>query len=44
LDCAVVAAYLTARTLFVSIRGRRERELANLLDDMAAHIVGSELA
>jgi serine/threonine-protein kinase len=38
----VFGAYLTARTLFVSIRGRRERELANLLDDMAAHIVGTD--
>jgi serine/threonine-protein kinase len=38
---AVFGAYLTARTLFVSIRGKRERELANLLDDMAAHIVGT---
>jgi serine/threonine protein kinase len=38
----VFGAYLTARTLFVSIRGRRERELANLLDDMAAHIMGTD--
>jgi len=38
---SVFGAYLTARTLFVSIRGKRERELANLLDDMAAHIVGT---
>jgi serine/threonine protein kinase len=37
----VFGAYLTARTLFVSIRGRRERELANLLDEMAAHIMGT---
>ena len=37
---SVLGAYVTARTLFVSIRGRRERELAALLDDMAAHIVG----
>jgi hypothetical protein len=39
---SVFGAYLTARTLFVSIRGRRERELANLLDDMAAQIVGTD--
>ena len=38
---SVFGAYLTARSLFVSIRGKRERELANLLDDMAAHIVGT---
>lgn len=38
---AVFGAYLTARTLFVSIRGRRERELAHLLDEMAAHIMGT---
>jgi eukaryotic-like serine/threonine-protein kinase len=37
----VFGAYLTARTLFVSIRGRRERELAHLLDEMAAHIMGT---
>jgi len=36
----VFGAYLTARTLFVSIRGRRERELGGLLDEMAAQIVG----
>jgi hypothetical protein len=38
----VFGAYLTARTLFVSIRGKRERDLADLLDDMAAHIVGTD--
>ena len=38
----VFSAYLTARTLFVSIRGKRERELADLLDEMAAHIVGTD--
>ena len=35
----ILGAYLTARTLFISIRGRRERDLSNLLDEMAAHIV-----
>jgi eukaryotic-like serine/threonine-protein kinase len=39
---SVFGAYLTARTLFVSIRGKRERDLADLLDDMAAHIVGTD--
>lgn len=39
---AVFAAYLTARTIFVSIRGRRERELSDLLNDMAAQIMGGE--
>jgi eukaryotic-like serine/threonine-protein kinase len=38
---AVAGAYVTARTLFVSIRGRRERELVGLLDEMAEHIVGT---
>jgi serine/threonine protein kinase len=37
----VFGAYLTARTLFVSIRARRERDLADLLDEMAAHIAGT---
>jgi serine/threonine protein kinase len=38
---SVFGAYLTARTLFVSIRGRRERDLAGLLDEMASHIAGT---
>jgi eukaryotic-like serine/threonine-protein kinase len=38
---ATFGAYLTARTLFVSIRGRRERDLADLLDEMASHIAGT---
>ncbi|HEX9085185.1 MAG TPA: serine/threonine-protein kinase [Gemmatimonadaceae bacterium] len=37
---AVISAYLVARTLFVSIRRKRERELSDLLRDMAAHIGG----
>jgi hypothetical protein len=39
---ATFGAYLTARTLFVSIRGKRERDLADLLDEMAAHIMGTD--
>jgi len=39
---AVVSAYLVARTLFVSIRRKREQELSDLLHDMAAHISGDE--
>jgi serine/threonine protein kinase len=38
----VIGTYLTARTLFVSIRRKRERELSALLDEMAAHIVGTD--
>lgn len=38
---ATFGAFLTARTLFVSIRGRRELELGDLLDEMATHIVGT---
>lgn len=34
----VVGAYLTARTLYRSIRGTRERELKDLVDELAAHI------
>lgn len=39
---AVLTAYATARTLFVSIRRKRERDLSDLLHDMAAHIVRDE--
>jgi serine/threonine protein kinase len=35
---AVISAYLTARTLFVAIRRKRERELSDLLHEMVAHI------
>jgi eukaryotic-like serine/threonine-protein kinase len=38
----VIGAYVTARTLFVSIRGKRERELSDLLDELAAHIVRTD--
>ena len=38
----VLGAYITARTLFVSIRGKRERELSDLLDELAAHIVRTD--
>jgi serine/threonine protein kinase len=34
----VVGAYLMARTLYRSIRGTRERELKDLVDELAAHI------
>ena len=35
---AVATAYVMARRLFQGIRGARERDLTNLVDDMAAHI------
>src|SRR6202158_5391482 len=38
----VVAAYALPRTLYVSIRGRRERELSNLLNELAEHITRTE--
>jgi hypothetical protein len=38
----VGSAYLFARTLFRSLRRRRERELSNLVDDLAAHIMRVE--
>ena len=38
----VVAAYALARTLYVSIRGKRERDLSNLLDELAEHIARTE--
>src|ERR1700737_4851668 len=38
----VVGAYVLARTLYVSIRGKRERELSNLLDELADHITQAE--
>ncbi len=38
----VVGAYVLARTLYVSIRGKRERDLSNLLDELAEHITRTE--
>ena len=38
----VVGAYVLARTLYVSIRGSRERDLSNLLDELADHITQAE--
>jgi hypothetical protein len=38
----VVGAYVLARTLYVSIRGRRERDISNLLDELADHITHTE--
>jgi serine/threonine-protein kinase len=38
----VGSAYVFARTLFRSLRRRRERELSNLVDDLAAHIMRVE--
>jgi serine/threonine-protein kinase len=38
----VGSAYLFARALFRSLRRRRERELSNLVDDLAAHIMRTE--
>jgi serine/threonine protein kinase len=39
---AVTSAFLTARLFFRSMRSKRERELTNLLDDMADHITRTE--
>ena len=39
---AVGGTYLLARTLFRSMRRNRERELSNLVDELAAHIMGAE--
>ena len=38
----VVGAYVLARTIYVSIRGKRERDLSNLLDELADHITHAE--
>ena len=38
----VGGAYLFARRLFASLRRRRERELSNLVDELAAHIMRPE--
>jgi hypothetical protein len=39
---AVGSAYLFARWLFASLRRKRERELSNLVDDLAAHIMRTD--
>jgi len=38
----VGGAYLFARRLFASLRRRRERELSNLVDELAAHIMRTD--
>jgi hypothetical protein len=38
----VGGTYLFARKLFASLRRRRERELTNLIDDLAAHIMRTD--
>jgi len=38
----VGGTYLFARRLFASLRRRREQELSNLVDDLAAHIMRTE--
>jgi eukaryotic-like serine/threonine-protein kinase len=39
---AVGSAYLFARWLFATLRRKRERELSNLVDELAAHIMRTE--
>jgi hypothetical protein len=39
---AVGSAYLFARWLFASLRRKRERELSNLVDELAGHIMRAE--
>jgi eukaryotic-like serine/threonine-protein kinase len=38
----LATAFVMARTIFRSMRGKRERELSNLLDDIAEHITRTE--
>ena len=38
----VFGAFMTARTIFGAMRRRRERELSDLLNDMAAHIMSGD--
>ncbi|HEX3534417.1 MAG TPA: serine/threonine-protein kinase, partial [Gemmatimonadaceae bacterium] len=38
----VVGAYALARGLYVSIRGKRDREISGLLDELAEHITRTE--
>jgi hypothetical protein len=38
----VVGAYVLARSLYVSIRGKRDREISGLLDELAEHITRTE--